>query len=172
MTSEDTKIVNQYSLASYYVEMFFDDVKLSNATCFFTKKRGKRYLITNWHVVSGKDADTLKCLDVNAAVPNKLHIYLPQKTEDNNVIFDDDFIDLNLYDEEDNKIWYDMKQNNQMIDVAVVPIKNEIEKYILDIEDAEEKFNENVSLNIADEIIVVAAGQVKSRGTKDEILPW
>ena len=26
-------------------------------------------------------------------------------------------------------------------------------------------------LNIADEIIVVAAGQVKSRGTKDEILP-
>lgn len=155
MSSEDTKIVNQYSLASYYVEMFFDDVKLSNATCFFTKRRGKRYLITNWHVVSGKDADTLKCLDVNAAIPNKLHIYLPQKTEDNNAIFDDDFIELNLYDEEDNKIWYDMKQNDQMIDVAVVPIKDEIEKYILDIEDAEEPFNENVSLNIADEIFVI-----------------
>ncbi len=137
MDSEETKIVNQYSLASYYVEVFFNDIKLSNATCFFTKREDKRYLITNWHVVSGKDADTLKCLDVNAAIPNKLHIYLPQKTEDNNAIFDDDFIELDLYDEEENKVWYDMKQNDQMIDIAVVPIKDEIEKYILDIEDAD-----------------------------------
>ncbi len=155
MDSEETKIVNQYSLASYYVEVFFNDIKLSNATCFFTKRNDKRYLITNWHVVSGKDADTLKCLDINAAIPNKLHIYLPQKTEDNNAIFDDDFIEIDLFDEKENKVWYDMRQNDQMIDIAVVPIKDEIEKYILDIEDAEEPFNENVNLNIADEIFVI-----------------
>ena len=42
MDSEETKIVNQYSLASYYVEVFFNDIKLSNATCFFTKRGEKR----------------------------------------------------------------------------------------------------------------------------------
>lgn len=155
MSSNDTKIVNQYSLASYYVEMFFNDIKLSNATCFFTKRGKKRYLISNWHVVSGKDADTLQCLDKNAAVPNKMHIYLPAKTDDKDAIFDDNFVELHLYDTEGNQVWYDMRKNDQMIDIAVIPLKNELDKYILDIEDAEEPFNESVNLNIADEIYII-----------------
>lgn len=155
MSSEDVKIVNQYSLASYYIELFFNDIKLSNATCFFTKRGEKRYLISNWHVVSGKDADTLQCLDKNAAIPNKLHIYLPTKANTDDVIFDDNFIELNLYDDDENQIWYDMKKNDQMIDIAVIPLKDGIDKYILDIEDAEEPFNENVSLNVADEIYII-----------------
>lgn len=155
MDSEDTKIVNQYSLASYYVEVFFNDIKLSNAICFFTKRGSKRYLITNWHVVSGKDADTLKCLDKNAAVPNKLHIYLPSKTNDDDAFFDNNFVELDLYDNEENQVWYDMQKNGQMVDIAVIPLKEEIDKYILDIEDAEEPFNDNVSLNVADEIYII-----------------
>lgn len=155
MDSKETIIVNQYSMASYYIEMFFDDIKLSNATCFFTKKGEKRYLITNWHVVSGKDADTLQCLNKNAAIPNKIHIYLPEKADDNETIFDDNFIELDLYDMEGKQVWYDMKKENQMIDVAVIPMKTEIDKYILDIEDAEEPYNENVNLNIADEIYII-----------------
>lgn len=155
MDAKDTIIVNQYSLASYYVEVFFNEIKLSNATCFFTKRNGTRYLITNWHVVSGKDADTMQCLNKNAAIPNKFHIYLPQKTDDNNANFDDEFIELDLYDMDGNPVWHDMKRNGQMIDIAVIPLKDNIDKYILDIEDAEEPFNENISLRIADEIYVI-----------------
>ena len=155
MNSENDIIVSPYSLASYYVEMFFNDIKLSNATCFFTKRREKRYLITNWHVVSGKDADTLQCLDKNASIPNKLYVYLPAKTDDGKAIFNDDFIVVDLYDTEDKPIWYEMKKNNQMIDIAVIPLNDEMDKYILDIEDAEEPFNETVNINIADEIYII-----------------
>lgn len=155
MESKDTILVNQYSLATYYVEMFFNDIKLSNATCFFTKRGEKRFLITNWHVVSGKDSDTLQCLDKNAAIPNKLRIYLPAKSDDNDALFDDNFVELDLYDIEGNKVWYDMQKDGQMIDVAVIPIKCEIDKFILDIEDAEEPFNEYVNISIADEIYII-----------------
>lgn len=122
---------------------------------FFTKRNGKRYLITNWHVVSGKDADTMECLDRNAAIPNKFHIFLPEKADDNNAVFDNEFVKLDLYDVEGNPIWYAMKRNDKMIDIAVIPLKTEIDKFILDIEDAEEPFNEKVNLNIADEIYVI-----------------
>ena len=56
---------------------------------------------------------------------------------------------------EGKQVWYDMKKENQIIDVAVIPMKTEMDKYILDIEDAEEPYNENVNLNIADEIYII-----------------
>lgn len=155
MNSNDKIMIQDYSLASYYVEMFFNDKKLSNATCFFTKRRGRRYLISNWHVVSGKDADTLECLDAtSAAIPNKLHIYLPTN-ENDSCFFDNTFVELDLYNAEDEKVWYELKKNDQMVDIAVIPLENKVEKFILDIEDAEEPFNEDVKLNIADNIYIL-----------------
>lgn len=154
MFSKNTVIVNAYSLVSYYVEIYFNDTKLSNATCFFTKRGEKRYLISNWHVVSGKDADTLQCLDKNAAIPNKLRIYLPKETEDG-LVYDEDFVNIDLYDTEGFQCWYELKKGDKMVDVAVIPLKEELGKYVYCIEDAEQPFNENVSLNIADEIFII-----------------
>ena len=79
---EENVSVDDYSLASYYVETFYDETILSSATCFFTKVNNQDYIVTNWHVVSGKNADTLKCLDEKCAVPNKLRVYLPIKMDE------------------------------------------------------------------------------------------
>lgn len=38
--NHDEIVVDNYSLASYYVEMYFDNRKLSNATCFFHNRTG------------------------------------------------------------------------------------------------------------------------------------
>lgn len=56
--AEKAITINPYSLTSYYVDILFNDKKLSNATCFFTQQNEKIYLVTNWHVVSGRNADT------------------------------------------------------------------------------------------------------------------
>lgn len=151
MDSTKTIIVNQYSLASYYVELFFNDIKLSNATCFFTKRGDTRYLVTNWHVVSGKDSDTLQCLDKRAAIPNNLHVFLPNS----DCIFDDNYVEIALYDEDSNPTWHNIKRNGRIVDIAIIPLNEDFDKFILDIEDAEEPFNENKSLSIADEIYVI-----------------
>ena len=51
-------LVDTYSMASYYVDIYRNDICLSNATCFFTKRNEKTYLVTNWHIVTGQNADT------------------------------------------------------------------------------------------------------------------
>lgn len=77
--------INPYSMTSYYVDVFFNDIKLSNATCFFTKIKDAYYLVTNWHIVSGRNADTKECLNKMGSVPNKLRVYVP-KEDDNSTI--------------------------------------------------------------------------------------
>ena len=152
---DDTIIsVNSYTLCSYYTEIFFDDQMLSKATCFFTKRNFKQYLITNWHVVSGRNADTKKCLDRNAAIPNNLRIYLP-KESDNNLLVFGDYVKLDLYDEDGKPKWYEMRKKDMIVDVAIIPITQKIDKFILNIEEAEEPFNEKVPLEIADEVYVI-----------------
>lgn len=54
------------------------------------------------------------------------------------------FVKLDLYDVEGNPIWYAMKRNDKMIDIAVIPLKTGIDKFILDIEDAEEPFKKKL----------------------------
>lgn len=123
---EDIKSVdvNHFSNASFYVESCFDDIVLSNATCFFVERNEKVYLVTNWHVVSGRDADTYKCLDKNAAVPNNLRVYLGKKVKEGSFLFDDDiYATIQIKDEEDNSLWYEKSIDGKMIDVVLVPIK-------------------------------------------------
>lgn len=147
--------VNSYSMASYYIEVFFNDIKLSNATCFFTKRENTIYLVTNWHVVSGRNADTKECLNKMGSIPNKLRVYLPRETENSIFSYSDDFyMDIDLIDQEDNPLWYEMQKNGKMIDVAIIPL-NEINGSYIAIEDAEEPFSEQVRFEITSEIYII-----------------
>ena len=149
-------VVDNYSLASYYVEMYFDEKKLATATCFFSQQNGKVYIVTNWHVVSGKDADTLQCLDSNAAIPNKLRIYLPKYTEKEGYQFSDNFfMEVDLYDAEENKLWYELECNGKMVDVVLIPFKKENDLFFVPIEQATEPFNEDTKFQIADDIFII-----------------
>ena len=147
--------VNQYSLASYYVDVMRNEIKLSNATCFFTKIDDQLYLITNWHVVSGQNADTLLSLSDTCAIPNKLRVYLP-KAKDNAIEYSNlHYVDVAIRDEDDNALWYEKRKDDRMIDVAVLPCNINEDFYYLPIEDAEEPFNEGVTCAIASEIYII-----------------
>lgn len=62
------------------VEPYFRQQALATATGFTITVNGRSYLITNWHVVSGRDADTDSCLDRNAAIPDRLFVQFHQKS--------------------------------------------------------------------------------------------
>lgn len=155
MEKEKNITVNPYSLASYYVDLFFNDKKISNATCFFKRQKEKLYLITNWHVVSGKNADNFELLDQWGAIPDMMRVYTPKKIGNGLINYDDNsYIDIKLYDQEGNKLWYEMKIGSRMIDVAIIPIRDTNGIYMT-IEQAEEPFNEEVQFEIASEIYIV-----------------
>jgi hypothetical protein len=51
--------IDQFSLTTVPIELFFNKTSLGHATAFVWKSVDNRYfLITNWHVVSGRDATT------------------------------------------------------------------------------------------------------------------
>ena len=155
MEKEKNITINSYSLASYYVDLLFNDKKISNATCFFSKQNGKIYLVTNWHVVSGKNADSFELLDQWGAIPNIIRVYIPKEIGEGLIkYYDNSYMDVRLYDQEENKLWYEMKIGSRMIDVAVIPIQDPNGIYMT-IEEAEEPFNEEVRFDIASEIYII-----------------
>lgn len=149
--------VDDYSLASYFVNVMRDDIELSKGTCFFAKVNKKLYLVTNWHIVSGRNADTNICLSNTCAIPNKLRVYLPRIIENKGVKYDPHvYLEIPLYDKDDNKRWLEKKVNGRTIDVALIPcgdIRDDL--FYLPIEEAEEPFNEGVECFIASEIYII-----------------
>lgn len=148
--------ISPYTLTSYFLETYRDENLISNATCFFIRIDGQLYLITNWHVVSGKNADTFEHLDTKyAAEPNKLRVYLPKINETILNMSNDQYLEFPLFDNGDTKLWMEKKKNDRMIDVAVLPC-HEIDKLLcVPINEAEEPFNKNTDFNIASEIYIL-----------------
>ena len=53
----------------------FNQVELASATAFTVIWNDRPFLVTNWHVVTGRNADTGECLDTtHSAIPNKLSV--------------------------------------------------------------------------------------------------
>lgn len=73
--------VDPLSGTALHIVPLFNEVSLASATGFTVNVRGVSYLITNWHVVSGRNADTGACLDRNAAIPNKLAVAFHSRGE-------------------------------------------------------------------------------------------
>jgi hypothetical protein len=73
--------IDPLSLTSVYLECFSLGISLGTATGFIVKHNTTGYyVITNWHVVSGKNAETGELLDkVTGAVPRLLSLQQVKK---------------------------------------------------------------------------------------------
>jgi hypothetical protein len=68
--------VSPYSIASLRIDLFNCDVKISHATGFLMPKGGRMYLVSNWHVLSGLDANSLTPMDKrNGAIPDRIVVH-------------------------------------------------------------------------------------------------
>lgn len=72
-------MINPLSLTSVFINTYFNDQSLASATGFIIKKDGDLYIVTNWHVVSGRSAESGKCLSTSAGVPNTLEFFYIKK---------------------------------------------------------------------------------------------
>ena len=62
--------IDYLSFSSFYVETYFNEHILSKATAFCYKKQNQYYLVSNWHVMSGR-----------YPIADKNGIYAPQSKE-------------------------------------------------------------------------------------------
>lgn len=121
--SSDTTFIDELSRFSLYIETI-KKIKgkqtiLSRATGFIYKKNEEYYLITNWHVVTGKNPYTLEEIiknGVNLSNPEKLRIYFH-----GNTLGDWKPYEVNLY-KKNVPVWLEHPKKSE-VDVVAVPFK-------------------------------------------------
>ncbi|MDC6170469.1 trypsin-like peptidase domain-containing protein [Paucibacter sp. XJ19-41] len=111
-------IIDPLSATSLRVVPKFNDVELASATAFTVRWESQPYLITNWHVVTGRDPDTGECLDKkHAAIPKTLSVRFHAKGN----LGAWRLVDLPLLDPEQGHLWLEHPMG-KVIDVVAIPI--------------------------------------------------
>jgi hypothetical protein len=94
--------VDHLSLIAVPIALYFRKTCISNATAFVWSRHGQYYLITNWHVLSGRNSRTGENLHKCGAWPNKLRAQFSSKSTSN---FWKESIEIPLLDSDDRARW-------------------------------------------------------------------
>lgn len=144
--------INEYTTKPIYIDIYFNETNLGCATGFEVQKGGCIYLITNWHVVSGRNFIDKTCVSNTGAIPNYLKIRYRKPVDTN----PDELVcvekDINLYDKDDNKLWYEHPTFGS--DVDVVALKIEENSPIMTYKECF-KYESNYSLNVTEPVFVL-----------------
>jgi hypothetical protein len=100
-----------------YLEVFYGDLRLANATCFSWKDNDSAHLITNWHVVSGRHPDTGQPLTEHAGVPDRMEVFLHREGRLGAWARHS----VPLWDRQGRPIWLEHPQHAGKVDVVAVP---------------------------------------------------
>jgi S1-C subfamily serine protease len=111
--------IDEYSVASFPIEMFFNETNLSIGTAFTWEQGGKHYLVTNWHNLSGRDPNTGKHLSSNAAEPNQIRAWFNKKDELGNKVAKT----IEIRDGNNSPLWLVHPEHKNKIDVVALPLE-------------------------------------------------
>jgi hypothetical protein len=110
--------IDQYSLTSLPLTLLCKGKIIGSATGFFYKVKNRYFLVSNWHVFSGRNANTGQTIRNDAGLPDTLRLAYPRKDHLG------EWIDGHLVHLEANhgtSTWL-QHPKGQEIDVAAVPI--------------------------------------------------
>jgi V8-like Glu-specific endopeptidase len=82
MNSGDvTSVIELLSLKSLFIEMFFNEQKLSSGTAFLVANDRESHcaLVTNRHNVTGRNQENNECMSASCAIPNFIVIHFHKK---------------------------------------------------------------------------------------------
>ncbi len=109
--------IDQYSFVSIPLEMVSNGQKISTATGFFYTRNERPYLVSNWHVFSGRNPIDGQAMDKNAAIPDQ--VVFPIHLKDRLGRWRENATS-NLVNNNGNPTWF-QHRNGQAIDIAVLP---------------------------------------------------
>jgi len=122
--------IDEFSVKSLYLEIYLNDEQLGLATGFVVKENDSYYLITNWHVVTGRHPKNNQPISKTMiADPNIIKVWFNgQKLGE--------WIrkEINILDENGQKLWLEHEQGSK-VDVVAIPITlfSDIKIYNIDL---------------------------------------
>lgn len=110
------------SFTSIPITMYFNETKqkLASATGFIYKRKGKLYLITNWHNVTGKNPDTKKQICQHGGVPDIISLTL-LKSQIPKIDWQN--YTINLYDNKKKADWLVHPLHKEKVDVVAIELE-------------------------------------------------
>ena len=106
-----------FSMMALPVKLYQDVNYLGPATAFCYEYNGNNYLVSNWHVFSGRNPDTGQPLSSTGAIPSKICI-LMHGIEPGSYY---DEVSFELYGKNEEALWL-QHQDGQTIDIAAINI--------------------------------------------------
>jgi hypothetical protein len=112
--------LDQLTLVTVPITPFFNAIELPPATAFIWERRGNYYLITNWHVVAARNAETGENLLKTACRPNRLSAQFNIRVGR----WGKKAVDIPIRDASDDPMWLIHRTHNthHRIDVVAIPL--------------------------------------------------
>jgi Trypsin-like peptidase domain len=121
------------SLQSLFLTATVSGNLLGTATGFVVMHEEQPYLITNWHVVSGRDPNDGQPIDKSGATPDTIHIrHLLPPVPGSNLLSWRDF-DEPLYDDETPR-WLEHRVHKRRVDAVALPLTNATSAHLIPYE--------------------------------------
>lgn len=110
--------IDQYSVATLPLDMRFGQTPLSVGTGFVWQQAANFFLITNWHVLTGRDPFTQKHLSTTAAEPDRVNVWWNQKGSLGRKFA----MELPIRDGSEKPLWLVHPRYGNQVDVVALPV--------------------------------------------------
>lgn len=110
--------IDQFSLTTAPLSLYFNETPLSHATGFIWRDHERNYLITNWHVVTGRNSQTGKPLEDHGGRPNQVRALFNVRFQQ----FEKQEHIITIRDEEDKPLWLAHPSRGRGVDVVAIPL--------------------------------------------------
>jgi Trypsin-like peptidase domain len=124
--------IDEYSTMSVFVQLYYmegAEKPIGNGTAFTVQEKGQNYLITNWHVVTGRNSVTNKPINENGVCdPDFMLVWFFTKAV--GLWFPKRII---LKDENGQNLWIEHPKGRQ-VDVVAIPYVPSAEIYITNLD--------------------------------------
>lgn len=110
-------IISPFSLVTLPIVIFNQEKKIATGTGFIYRFNERLYLITNWHVVTGRDPLTNTCKDKYLREPDYLNVR--SRFADINTL---SISGLPIFDDDGKPLWYEHPTHKQKVDVVALDL--------------------------------------------------
>jgi hypothetical protein len=110
--------IDRFSLTTVPLSLYFNDTHLSDATGFIWHDGPRNYLITNWHVVTGRNSQTGKYLHEHSGRPNKIRAFLNLRVQQ---IEKQEHL-ITIRNGDDKPLWLTHPSRGRAVDVVAIPL--------------------------------------------------
>jgi len=112
--------IDSCSLVPLYVEAFFGDQALGGATAFLWHRFDNRLsLVTNWHVVSGRNHETGEVTHKQGGIPDHLRVHVPLLDRARPPLI----VKVPTVDDDGNPLWVEHPTHGREVDIAGLDVE-------------------------------------------------